>query len=37
MRVLIAGAGRAGLEVAAHLTRTGHDVTVVDRDRTVND
>src|SRR5688572_2677886 len=32
MRVLIAGAGRAGLSVAVHLARTGHDVTVVDRD-----
>ena len=35
MRVLIAGAGRSGLEVAAHLTRSGHDVTVVDRDPVV--
>jgi trk system potassium uptake protein len=32
MRVLIAGAGRAGLSVAAHLRTMGHDVTVVDRD-----
>lgn len=32
MRVLIAGAGRAGLSVAIHLRTMGHDVTVVDRD-----
>ncbi|APR86400.1 Trk system potassium uptake protein TrkA [Minicystis rosea] len=32
MRVVIAGAGHAGLSVAAHLQRSGHDVTVIDRD-----
>ncbi len=37
MRVLIAGAGRSGLEVAAHLTKSGHEVTVVDRDPAVNE
>jgi trk system potassium uptake protein len=35
MRVLIAGAGRAGLNVAVHLRETGHDVTVVDRDEAI--
>lgn len=32
MRVVIAGAGHAGLSVAAHLQRSGHDVIVIDRD-----
>jgi trk system potassium uptake protein len=32
MRILIAGAGRAGLSVAAYLTGAGHQVTVIDRD-----
>jgi trk system potassium uptake protein TrkA len=32
MRVVIAGAGDAGLSVAAHLQQNGHDVTVIDRD-----
>ncbi len=32
MRILIAGAGRAGLSVAAYLTGVGHLVTVIDRD-----
>jgi trk system potassium uptake protein TrkA len=32
MRVVIAGAGHAGLSVAAHLQRSGHDVVVIDRD-----
>lgn len=35
MRVLIAGAGHAGLSVAIHLRRLGHDVTVVDRDEAI--
>jgi len=35
MRVLIAGAGRAGLSVAGYLTSAGHQVTVVDRDPVV--
>src|SRR4051812_46937751 len=35
MRVLIAGAGRAGLSVAIHLSQTGHEVTVVDRDESI--
>jgi trk system potassium uptake protein TrkA len=32
MRILIAGAGRAGLSVAAYLASAGHQVTVIDRD-----
>ncbi|MEI9938798.1 MAG: TrkA family potassium uptake protein [Pseudomonadota bacterium] len=32
MRILIAGAGRAGLSVAGYLTSAGHLVTVIDRD-----
>jgi trk system potassium uptake protein len=32
MRILIAGAGRAGLSVAGYLTSEGHQVTVIDRD-----
>lgn len=32
MRVLIAGAGRAGIAVANHLQGSGHQVTIVDRD-----
>jgi trk system potassium uptake protein TrkA len=32
MKIVIVGAGRAGLEVATHLTKTGHAVTVVDSD-----
>lgn len=32
MRILIAGAGRAGLSVAGYLTTAGHLVTVIDRD-----
>ncbi|WP_437904629.1 TrkA family potassium uptake protein [Sorangium sp. So ce327] len=35
MRVLIAGAGRAGLSVAVHLAKMGHDVTTVDRDEAI--
>jgi trk system potassium uptake protein len=35
MKIVIIGAGRAGLEVATHLTRTGHAVTVVDNDYAV--
>jgi trk system potassium uptake protein TrkA len=35
MRVVIAGAGHAGLSVAAHLQGSGHDVTVIDRDEAV--
>jgi trk system potassium uptake protein len=35
MKIVIVGAGRAGLEVALHLTRIGHVVTVVDHDETV--
>ena len=35
MKIVIVGAGRAGLEVALHLTRIGHTVTVVDHDETV--
>jgi trk system potassium uptake protein len=32
MRIVIVGAGRAGLEVATHLTRVGHAVTIIDSD-----
>jgi trk system potassium uptake protein TrkA len=32
MRIVIAGAGRAGVAVAVHLRQGGHDVTVIDRD-----
>lgn len=32
MRILIAGAGRAGLSVAAYLATAGHQVSVIDRD-----
>ncbi len=35
MKILIVGAGRAGLEVATHLTRLGHAITVVDSDEGV--
>jgi len=35
MKILIVGAGRAGLEVAIQLSRIGHAVTVVDTDTTV--
>jgi trk system potassium uptake protein TrkA len=35
MRIVIVGAGRAGLEVATHLTRIGHAVTIVDNDESV--
>ncbi|MEY2935842.1 MAG: potassium uptake system protein TrkA-family [Pseudomonadota bacterium] len=37
MRVLVVGVGRAGLSIAQHLSVTGHDVTVIDRDRTITD
>jgi trk system potassium uptake protein TrkA len=37
MRVLIVGVGRAGLTIAAHLSASGHDVTVIDRDRGVTE
>lgn len=33
MRVIVAGAGRAGLSVARHLGASGHDVTLIDRDQ----
>ena len=32
MRILIAGAGRAGLSVAGYLATAGHQVSVIDRD-----
>jgi len=35
MKIVIIGAGRAGLEVATHLTRIGHAVTIIDSDETV--
>jgi trk system potassium uptake protein TrkA len=35
MRIVITGAGRAGLAVAAHLRGIGHDVVIVDRDENV--
>ncbi|APR79486.1 Trk system potassium uptake protein TrkA [Minicystis rosea] len=34
LRVIIAGAGEAGIAVAAHLRAGGHAVTVIDRDET---
>lgn len=35
MRVLIVGVGRAGLSIAQHLSASGHEVTVIDRDRAI--
>jgi trk system potassium uptake protein TrkA len=35
MRVFIAGAGHAGLSVAVHLRKSGHDVTIVDREESL--
>ncbi len=35
MKIVIVGAGRAGLEVATHLTRSGHEVTIIDSDESV--
>jgi trk system potassium uptake protein TrkA len=35
MKIVVVGAGRAGLEVATHLTRIGHSVTIIDNDETV--
>ncbi len=35
MKIVIVGAGRAGLDVAIRLTRTGHAVTIVDSDEAV--
>lgn len=35
MRVVIAGAGHAGLSVAAHLQSSGHEVAVIDRDEAI--
>ena len=35
MKILIVGAGRAGLEVASQLSRIGHAVTIVDTDAAV--
>ena len=35
MRIVITGAGRGGLSLAIHLQGAGHDVTIVDRDRTI--
>ncbi len=35
MRVVIAGAGRAGIAVGAHLLEAGHEVALVDRDPAV--
>ncbi len=35
MKILIVGAGRAGLEVAIQLSQSGHAVTIVDTDATV--
>jgi trk system potassium uptake protein TrkA len=32
MRILIAGAGRAGLSVAEYLSQAGHQVTIIDKD-----
>ena len=35
MKIVIVGAGRAGLEVAIHLTRIGHAVIIIDSDEAV--
>jgi trk system potassium uptake protein TrkA len=35
MRIIVAGAGRGGLNLAAHLQKQGHLVTVLDRDASV--
>ena len=35
MRIVIVGAGRAGLEVATHLTKLGHAITIIDSDEQV--
>ena len=35
MKIVIVGAGRAGLEVATHLTRLGHAITIIDNDEMV--
>ena len=35
MRIIIAGAGRGGLNLGVHLQRGGHNVSVVDRDPVV--
>lgn len=35
MRIVIVGAGRAGLEVATHLTKLGHAITIIDNDEQV--
>jgi trk system potassium uptake protein TrkA len=32
MKVIIAGGGRAGISVAAHLSAAGHELTLIDRD-----
>lgn len=37
MRIIVAGAGRGGLSLAAHLQNQGHTVTVLDRDATIVD
>lgn len=37
MRIVIVGAGQAGLSVAVHLSRSGHEVTVIDGDRAVTE
>ena len=35
MKIVIVGAGRASREVATHLTRIGHSVTIIDNDESV--
>ena len=35
MRVLIAGAGQAGVSVALHMSQLGHSVSILDRDAQV--
>jgi trk/ktr system potassium uptake protein len=35
MKIVIVGAGRAGLEVANHLARSGHTITIIDGDEAV--
>lgn len=35
MRIVIAGAGRGGLNLAVHLQRSGHTIAIVERDTTI--
>ena len=37
MRIVIIGGGKVGFAIAAQLTQEGHDITVVERERSVAD